>query len=475
MITSRHSSAVAACGLSLALFFTGMTTASAEDAVGVLIRRQTESFSDASARNDVAGMNGMLDDDILFSNGDGTVQRDEQRDKADAVSALLKRQTQAFLEAGQHGDKAALARYLDPKVIFIDENGMASDARNFRGGAPALPPKGASSTLAVTDWVLHRAGDVAVASFIDDQTIQIGGQVLRNKFLAVETWYKRGATWKLIGSQTIPLNQDPSRATLADDALTEYPGTYTAGPGATATIARDGDALTLSTNGAKPAPFVAEFRDVFFTPSQQSGYPRQRLIFQRDAGGQVTGYISRARGVGNIEWTKAVAAPGEATADARRSTLTLRDFTVHHAGDVAVATFLHDKVTEQYGQVAHTIFRTTEAWIKRGSSWKMIASQGCELQPDPPTLTLPAGVLNEYIGTYAAPGVTIAIARSGAALTASTNGAEPIPLDAESRDMFFTPGRAGGNVIFQRDASGRVTTYISRQAGGDLVFTAVTG
>src|ERR1700722_6061798 len=73
----------------------------AEDPVFTEIKRVTNAFSDASSRNDQTAMGDLLDDDILFSNGNGSVQRDTGRDKTDEVSAKLQQRTQAFLDAGQ--------------------------------------------------------------------------------------------------------------------------------------------------------------------------------------------------------------------------------------------------------------------------------------------------------------------------------------------------------------------------------------
>jgi ketosteroid isomerase-like protein len=390
---------IALLSTSLALSLTEGATASAGDAVELVLKRQTVTFSDASSRNDLAAMNGLLDDDVLFSNGNGTVQRDEQRDKLDTVSALLKRQTQALLDARARGDRAAATRYLDPSLLVVNADGDVSGRRNFPVGAPATPPMGSVPTITLTDWVVHHSGDVAVASFTADEAIRDGGPDVHRKFISVDSWVKRGSGWHLLGSQTIRLNQDPPAVTLPPEELDRYVGAYAAGPGAIVTIARDDRGLTLSTNGAKPISYVAESRDDFFVPGQPPGSPRTRISFQRDAGGRITGYVSRTPGVGNLMRVRSdtAAAPNDPAAPPSTvsSTLVLRNFTVRHVGDVAVATFRHDKATNYYGQIANTAFRSTETWIKRGTTWKMIASQGCELPPDPhdagPSPVTPAG------------------------------------------------------------------------------------
>jgi hypothetical protein len=104
---------------------------------------------------------------------------------------LLKQQTQSFHEAGQRGDLPAMRRYLDEQVTFIDENGVVSSQRTFKGGAPAAAPKPGSYSLTLSDWILHDGGDVAVASYTDHQTVRFGDQILSYWFLSVDSRVKR--------------------------------------------------------------------------------------------------------------------------------------------------------------------------------------------------------------------------------------------------------------------------------------------
>jgi hypothetical protein len=359
--------------LLLALPFCGVAAGSV--AVDSLVRQQTEIFSAASVRKDPAGMNALLDDDVLFSNGDGSVQRDPQRDKFDAISALLKQRTQAFIDAKQRGDTARMRRYLDHEILFIDANAVLSEWHSFLKIDALAPANNAVRQATLSDWVLRHTDDVAVASF----TLE----TLHTKFLAVCTWVKRGAIWKLIGSQIIPLHQDPAAMALSSGEMNDYVGTYASGPGSSVAIFREGDTLAASNNGAKAVRLDAEAHDVLFVSGQPPGYPRPRLSFQRDRNGNIVGYVNRIPGLGNLlRFKKGAAAPedsGGAEKPSISSTLTLRDFIVHSSSNVAVASFLHDKVTQYNGQVLRTTFRSTETWIRRGTEWKMIASQGREL------------------------------------------------------------------------------------------------
>lgn len=352
-----------------------------DDPLYILLKTQTEAFSDASSRLDQTAMDKLLDDDVLFSSGSGSVDRDLARDKNDDLSAFIKLQTQAFRDAGRRGDVAAMKSYLDDNVVFVNEDGVVTGRSDFLRGAPAAPPKGTSSTVAVTDWVLHSSGGVAVSSFVDDQVIHCGAQALNYKFLSVETWVKHGEAWKLLASHTIPLHQDPPGVTLSPDQLNEYAGAYRIAPDYVVRIVRDGNALKRI-NKASTDKLIPEARDVFFVPGLPSGYARRRIIFQRDAGGRVSGYATTG-----LVFTKTVQSGDTASGTPARGPLVLRDFVVRRSGDVAVATFFHDRDTNYSGQVLHETYRSSESWILRGAEWKMISSQGSLLQSDPIAVT----------------------------------------------------------------------------------------
>jgi Domain of unknown function (DUF4440) len=462
----------AACLFSLAAFGAFGAFGADEAALTALLRQQTDLGSDAGQRGDQATMESFLDDEVLFSGGDGSVSRDTQFDKSDAVSALIKQQTQAFLDAGQRGDVAAMRRYLDHQVLFINEDGSASRWRNFAGGAPAAPPKGVPSSISISDWVLHYRGDVAVSSFIGHQLVRYDGQSLEYQYLTVETWVQQGAAWKLLGSETIPLHQDPPAMTLPPEKLQEYVGIYSAGPGSSVTVSLDQGALVFTTNGVRGTPLKPEARDVFFRAGSPPGYAPPRAIFRRDTHGLVSGYSS-----GGLIYRKSEPGTPQGTASAPATgPLVLRDFVVTHSGDVAVAAFFHDRDTPSYGQVQHQTFRSMETWVKRGTAWKMMASQGRALQTDPPALVLLADQLGEYSGRYVlGKNLTVTIAPTKDALAMSTNGGNPKSIEAMAPDWFFTPGSPRTSMIFERDPNGLITGFVSRLEGRDLKFTKETG
>jgi ketosteroid isomerase-like protein len=196
---------------------------------------------------------------------------------------FLYQRTQAFSDAGQRGDGAAMAEMLDSKVIFFNETGDKATRADMAGATP--PAAGTLvRTITTTDWDCKVFGDVAVTSFID---VLEQGKPSEMKFRSVETWRKEGAGWKMIGSETLTLQQDPDPVVLAATVLDEYAGSYEAGAGMKFIFARKGDDLVASLNGGAETAQKAQARDIFFTP----GHGTTPKVFQRGDDGKITGFI----------------------------------------------------------------------------------------------------------------------------------------------------------------------------------------
>ena len=203
-------------------------------------------------------------------------------------STLLKAKMQTLMDAVAPGDKTPWIATLDQRFVSTDENGeVANYDQEIAGVAPL--PKGSSGTIAVTEWKATIFGDSAVSTEIDDEHEDFHGQKIHAQYRATATWLKESGDWKLVALQTIALQQDPPAVTLSGAQLDSYAGRYRAGPDYTYTIIKNGDKLYGATNDGKPAEIKAELADVLFTP----GAPRSRKIFQRDADGKVTGFLSR--------------------------------------------------------------------------------------------------------------------------------------------------------------------------------------
>ena len=196
--------------------------------------------------------------------------------------SFLHKQTQAFSDAGQRGDGAAIGKLLDSNVIFFNERGDKATRADMAGATP--PAAGTPiHTIATTDWDCHVYGDVAVTSFID---VLDPGSPTELKFRSVETWRKVAGDWKMIGSETLTLVQDPDAVVLESKTLDEYAGSYEAA-NMKFTFVHKGGELLASLNGGAESAQKAQSRDIFFTPGRGST-PK---VFQRGEDGKITGFI----------------------------------------------------------------------------------------------------------------------------------------------------------------------------------------
>ncbi len=212
-------------------------------------------------------------------------------DAAEDVAALIKRQSQEFSDASASGDAKVLGKYLDERVLFMNEGGDMPTKKEIVDGAQP-PAQGTSHRLTQENFKVEVHGNVAVTSFTDVSELQFHGQTLHAKYLSTEIWLREKDGWKMISSQTMAAQDDPPAVALPAATLDEYVGTYQLADGLSYRIERNGDALTGTVQGGKPVVLKAELRDVLFTPSQ----PRLRRIFQRDEHGKISGFTSRREG-----------------------------------------------------------------------------------------------------------------------------------------------------------------------------------
>ncbi|HEY8947866.1 MAG TPA: DUF4440 domain-containing protein [Rhizomicrobium sp.] len=202
---------------------------------------------------------------------------------ADDACASLEKQTQAFSDAGQRGDGAAMAAALDPDVIFFNETGERATRADMAGSTP--PPAGMPiRAITTTNWDCKLHGDVAVTSFID--VLQMG-KPDEMKFRSVESWKKEKTGWRMIGSETLTLLQDPDALALDSKTLDQYAGTYKAASGTTFVFTRQGNMLMAAINGGAASEQKAQARDILFT----EGHGNTPKVFQRDDSGKITGFI----------------------------------------------------------------------------------------------------------------------------------------------------------------------------------------
>lgn len=143
-------------------------------------------------------------------------------------------------------------------------------------------------------------------------------------------------------------------------------------------------------------------------------------------------------------------------------------------GDTAVATHEDAERLDYHGQRVNTRFLTTNTWRRTSDGWKVIATQVLAILEDPPAVTLPARLLDEYAGVYRlTPEITYTIRRDGEKLYGLRSGRQEQELRAEVADVLFVPGQPRSRKIVLRDEAGRITGIADRREGHDIVWTRV--
>ena len=144
---------------------------------------------------------------------------------AEDSCGFLHKQTQAFSDAGQRGDGLAMAKMLDPGVIFFNETGEESDPRRHGECHTA----GRRSTESHDhDYGLELQG---IRRCGGDELHRCGGarKAQRGEIPISRDLEKGGRCLEMIGSETLTLQQDPDAVVIAAEALDEYVGSYEGG------------------------------------------------------------------------------------------------------------------------------------------------------------------------------------------------------------------------------------------------------
>ena len=214
-------------------------------------------------------------------------------------SALITQQEQEMADALAAGHVDVWDKYLDPDVIYAEEDDT------YKGKAEMLKeirplPKGLGGFIKIELLSYHEDGDTAVALFRQVETENYFAQTIHANYLTNTVWKKRAGGWKQIAGQVLAERTDPPSIALPAAELQKFAGAYKlkdSDPAYTLTVT-DGK-LMGARNGRPASEWKAETRDVFFIP----GDNRIRKIFQYDANGKVTGFIER-RESWDIVWIK---------------------------------------------------------------------------------------------------------------------------------------------------------------------------
>jgi Domain of unknown function (DUF4440) len=213
--------------------------------------------------------------------------------------ALLTSYEQQLSDAIIDGKPEVWERYLDPAVIYAEEDGT------YKGKAEMVkevrpPPAGLGGEIKVELLSYSEDGDTAVALFRQHEVERYYGQTIHASYLTNTVWKKRANEWRQIEGQIIAERTDPPSIALPARDLQKFVGAYKLRDSdPTYTLALVGGKLMGERTGRPASEWNAETRDIFFI----KGDPRIRKIFLYDETGKVTGFIER-RESWDIVWDK---------------------------------------------------------------------------------------------------------------------------------------------------------------------------
>ena len=150
--------------------------------------------------------------------------------------------------------------------------------------------------------------------------------------------------------------------------------------------------------------------------------------------------------------------------------ITVNDYKVTVHGDTVTAFHADDEEENFHGQQLKARYLTTETWQKTGGEWKLLLVHVYAVLHEPPTQKPSPQELDAYVCRYTAGDLVYVISREGDHLVGGREGKPTSTLNAELWDVFFISGQLRTRKIFQRDAAGKVTGFLDRREGVDVVW-----
>jgi len=213
--------------------------------------------------------------------------------------AKITQYEQQLSDAITSGTPATWDKYLDPDVIYAEEDGTYKGKEGMVKEIRPLP-QDLDGEIKVELLSFHEEGDTAVALFRQHEIEHYYGQTIRASYLLSTVWKMRADGWRQIEGQVLAEKTDPPSIALPVRDLQTFVGTYKLKDSEpTYTITLTNGTLMGGRTGRAPSEWHAETRDVFFI----KGDPRIRKVFRYDASGSVTGFVER-RESWDIEWDK---------------------------------------------------------------------------------------------------------------------------------------------------------------------------
>jgi hypothetical protein len=149
-------------------------------------------------------------------------------------------------------------------------------------------------------------------------------------------------------------------------------------------------------------------------------------------------------------------------------------YSANQSGDVMSVIHTDDEREFYHGQNLHARYLMTETWQRQSGNWKLLLVHVTAVLQDPKEIALAPVDLDAYVGHYsAAADLNYDIRREGGHLVGAVEGRPTVPLKAEVRDVLFVGTQLRTRKIFERDSTGKVSGFVDRREGQDLVWTKV--
>jgi regulator of sigma D len=210
----------------------------------------------------------------------------------------LQRICQELLDAVAPGRVEVWKKYLDDSLVHVDENGVVQTKNELLKDLTPLPP-GLTGSVAIDHFQAQFHGNVAVAAYEMQESLDYHGQMLHTRFRSSDTWLKTSEGWRLIAQQVSAVLKDPPAIKLPKSQLCAFDGTFTLTPDIELHVRCSEQGLSMQRAGRPAVEYLPETADVFFAP----GSPRSRRLFERNAQGKVVAMLERREGE-DIRWVR---------------------------------------------------------------------------------------------------------------------------------------------------------------------------
>jgi hypothetical protein len=206
------------------------------------------------------------------------------------ASEIVKR-AQKLFDALAPGDVALWRDAMTEGAVLIDEFGRTqTKAEALRDMRPL--PAGFSGSIEVRHPKVQFYPSTAVLDCEMFEQEKVFDQQLTVRYLATLVFVRQGRDWKLAAMETVTLPTPPPRLEVRDLPLSDYPGTYTYGPGRNFIVEVEGRELKFRTRSDGRATILEPLaKDVFI----DAGEERNLFLFRRDERGRITSVIERRK------------------------------------------------------------------------------------------------------------------------------------------------------------------------------------